>query len=103
LSQAPGDAATWARQQRSETTEVRALVSDRVDFVEDPWAPVSLRASSAVDLWRDAPPGDPSHLRALAEQTANPPLRALFHALADGDRETLRAVMAKLEITPRRV
>jgi hypothetical protein len=98
-SQAPGDAAAWARQQRSETTEVRALTSDMVDFVEDPWAPPSLRASSAMTMWRDAAPTDPTHLRAIAEQTANPKLRELFEALAKGDRARARSALAKLEVT----
>jgi hypothetical protein len=99
-SQAPGDAAAWARQQRSETTETKALTSDSVDIVEDPWAPPSLRASSAMTMWHDARPSDPAHLRALADQTANPKLRALFEAIAEGDRKATAKALEALEVEP---
>lgn len=101
-SRAPGEAAAWSRQQRSETTEQRAMSSDLVEVVEDPWAPASLRASSSMELWGRAPPSDPTHLRALAAATANPPLRALFDALAKGDRRHAREALRALEVVPAR-
>lgn len=100
-SRAPGEAAAWSRMQRSETTEMRALDSDHVELVEDPWALPSVRASSAVQLYWDKPPSDPSHLRAIARAMANPPLRALFLALAEGNRSHAKDALRALGVAAR--